>query len=370
MKFLKTLLLPLSLVFGAIVFVRNLFYDKKILKQKQFDFPVINVGNLTTGGTGKTPHVEYLLRLLRKEYSVATLSRGYKRNTKGFLVAGLNDNAESIGDEPMQYHSKFSDITVAVGEDRVMSIDSLQKRNPSPDIILLDDAYQHRAVKPGLNICLLSYERIFTDDYLLPAGTLRETKSSLKRADIIIVTKSPEILVPIERKRVSEQITLLPHQQLYFSFYRYGEFNKLYGPAMAMLFGAKYYIEKRFTLLLITGIANPDGMIDYVRRQTDKFIHLRFADHHAYSLSDLEKIKTTFNEIPGSNKIILTTEKDAMRLLHPSLKETVKQLPIFYLPIEVAIHNEQEKFNQYILQYVRENTTNRNVHHTSNPVRS
>lgn len=355
MQFLRLLLLPFSLLYGITMWLRNLLYDKNILKATGFQIPVIVVGNLTVGGTGKTPHIEYLIRLLHSGFKLATLSRGYGRKTSGFLLVADPSTTSMIGDEPMQYHSKFRDIIVSVGEDRVSAIEHLSLLEPKPEAILLDDAYQHRAVKAGMNILLLEYDKVMHVDYPLPAGNLREWKSGMKRADIIVISKSPAILVPIERKRIIEHLQLPDHQQVYFTCYRYGDFTRVNGKQGMMFMSSSYYLEKRFTIVLVTGIANPSGLYEYLRRHTDKIEKITFPDHHEYTLRDVEKIRETFDNIANSNKIIVTTEKDAMRLRNPELEEAIRPLPFFYLPIEVMFHNDKEKFDQTITEYVRKN---------------
>ncbi|HNQ61611.1 MAG TPA: tetraacyldisaccharide 4'-kinase [Bacteroidia bacterium] len=355
MQNLRLLLLPFSFIYGLVVAVRNFLFDKGILKSTSFRIPIISVGNLSTGGTGKTPHVEYLIRLLRSDYRIATLSRGYGRKTSGFMLVSTPASTSIIGDEPMQYHTKYKDILVSVGEDRVEAIENLLGIPTPPEIILMDDAFQHRKLKPGKSILLIEYESIFKQDFLLPAGNLREWVSGMKRADIIIISKSPSILVPIERKRVIEEIKPLAHQEVFFSYYRYGDFLKVNGDDNAMLMSAKYYLEKRFTILMVTGIANPSGIMEYLRRHTDKLETLIFPDHHEFSVRDIRKIQETFDNIANASKIIVTTEKDAMRLRNPEIARMIEHLPIFYIPIEVVIHQEEEKFNTLITDYVRQN---------------
>jgi tetraacyldisaccharide 4'-kinase len=368
---MRFLLFPVALIYGLAVWVRNLLYDFGLLKSESFHLPVISVGNLTTGGTGKTPHIEYLIRLLGHEHRLATLSRGYKRKTRGFLVAGVSSRVDDIGDEPMQFHSKFKDIIVAVGEERVPAIHSLLLEPRRPDVILLDDAFQHRAVKPGHSILIIEYDKLMKEDFLLPVGSLREPKSGIKRADTIVISKSPAILVPIERKRLLEFIRILPHQEVFFSYYSYGEFIRLNSKPGMISMSSKYYMDMRFSILLVTGIANPASITEYLRRQTDKLYTLQFPDHHDFTLGDMDKINSAFSDMTGTNKIIVTTEKDMMRLRRPELEEALRNLPVFYLPVEVAFHhNEQDKFNQRILNYVRKNQSNQSVHHTTNPVLS
>lgn len=367
MQFLKFLLIPVSWLYGLVITARNIFYDKKLLKSHSFPLPVINVGNLTMGGTGKTPHIEYLIRLLRENFRVATLSRGYGRKTKGYMLVSNPSSTSMVGDEPIQYHTKFPDITVSVGEDRVAAIENLLKLMPKPEVILMDDAYQHRAVNPGLNILLIEHDSMLKRNYILPSGTLRESKSGMKRADIIIVSKCPEILVPIERKRLVEHINLLPHQKLFFSFFKYGDIVRLNGRQSNMIMGTNYYFEKRFTILLVTGIANPSGLAEFLKRKTDKLETMIFRDHHEFTPADLRSITETFNNIANANKIIITTEKDAMRLRNPELDEATRALPLFYIPVQVNFHhNDQEQFDNFVLNYARQNQTNRFVYQREN----
>ncbi|MCC7231947.1 MAG: tetraacyldisaccharide 4'-kinase [Bacteroidia bacterium] len=358
----RRILWPFSLLFGAVVWVRNYFYDKGYLQSVSFPFPVIGLGNLNTGGSGKTPHIEYLIRLLKREFRVATLSRGYGRQTKGYMMVNPGSSTRTVGDEPMQYFSKYNDIQVAVGEDRAFAVQMLMLAVKKPQVVLMDDVYQHRKVRPGLNILLLEYESIFRSDFLLPAGNLREGKSGIKRADIIIISKSPGILVPIEKRRIFEELSPGENQEVFFSYLKYGEFRKVFGTAEGMLISSSYYLEKRFTIILVTGIANPSGIIEYLRRHTDKLETLLFPDHHEFSGKDIRRIRETFDNIANSSKIIVTTEKDAMRMRNPGVAEQLNTLPVFYLPIEVAFHQDEEKFNNIITDYVRKNQTNRGLH--------
>jgi tetraacyldisaccharide 4'-kinase len=364
MPFFRILLLPFSTMYGLITWLRNRAYDTGILQSKKFPVPVITIGNLTVGGTGKTPHIEYLIRLLKSKMKVATLSRGYGRKTKGFILVSNPSTSSMIGDEPMQYHHKFPSITVCVGEDRVAAIENLLHMEQKPQVILLDDAYQHRAVKAGLNILLIEFHSVLKKNYMLPAGTLREWKSGIKRADIIILTKSPEVVIPLERNRVLSKLKLAPHQQLFSSYYKYDELVRLSNRYTGTLyFSTDYYFEKRFSILLVCGIANPAGMLDYIRRRTDIVETMFYSDHHQYTSHDIRNIKEKFDSMTSPHKIIVTTEKDAMRLLNPELEEQVEHLPIFYLPIRVAFHQpDDEKFDNLILNYVRENKTDSSLH--------
>ncbi|MEO0310590.1 MAG: hypothetical protein RIQ89_247 [Bacteroidota bacterium] len=366
MQFLKKLLLPFAWLYGLAIGIRNMLYNTGFIKSRVFPIPIISVGNLTTGGTGKTPHIEYLIRLLQGEFKIATLSRGYKRKTSGYILATAQHNVSDIGDEPMQYLNKFKNIKVAVAEKRVIGIEQLMHQSDKPEVVLLDDAYQHRSVKPGLNICLLDFDGLDLENDLIPAGTLREPNQNISRADIVIVSKSPEILVPIERRRAIEKIKLLPHQTLYFSYLKYNELIRLNAENSLIHFGLDYYVEKRFTLLLVTGIANPTGLIAYLRRLTDKLEIITYGDHHPFTIADVSDIKAKFETIAGQNKIIITTEKDAMRLMHAELGAVVSSLPFFYLPITIAFHhNEKEKFDQTIINYVRKDIANNRLHRTT-----
>ncbi|REK06446.1 MAG: tetraacyldisaccharide 4'-kinase [Bacteroidetes bacterium] len=355
MHTLRRLLWPFSLIYGLVVGIRNFLFDKGILKSYSFPLPIISVGNMSTGGTGKTPHVEYLIRLLKDEYRIATLSRGYGRKTSGFILVSDPSGTHMIGDEPMQYHSKFGNIMVSVGEDRVDAVKRLMMMSKPPEVILMDDAYQHRKIKPGLQILLMEYDSMFRNEPLLPAGNMREWKSGMKRADIIVISKSPNILVPIEKKRILEQVKHTPDQKVFFSFIRYGEFVRLNAEKQGMFMSADYYLEKRYTILLVTGIANPAGMIAHLRRLSDKIEILTFPDHHEFNERDIQIIKEKFGQIANPSKIIVTTEKDAMRLRNPEVEIQIKNLPFFYLPIETVIHHEQEVFDKLIMNYVREN---------------
>jgi len=283
------------------------------------------------------------------------------------MLVSNPSSTSMVGDEPMQYHTKFPEITVSVGEDRVAAIENLLKLSPKPEVILLDDAYQHRAVKPGLNILLIEHDSVMKKNHMLPSGTLREWKGGMKRADIIIVSKCPEILVPIERKRLSEKIELLPNQKLFFSYFKYGEIVRLNSKQNNMFIGTNYYFEKRFTILMVTGIANPAGLAEFLKRKTDKLEIMTFKDHHEFAVDDLRSITETFNNIANANKIIVTTEKYAMRLRNPELEEAIRALPIFYIPVQVSFHhNDKEIFDNIVLTHARQNQTNRYVYQREN----
>jgi tetraacyldisaccharide 4'-kinase len=353
MRIFRFLLFPLALLYGLLMLLRNKCYDWGIFKSEQFDVPTISVGNLSMGGTGKTPHVEYLIRLLKSEFNVAVLSRGYKRKTHGFILAGENSTTYHIGDEPLQISNKFRNVQVAVDEKRRNGIKELCKRFKDTDVVLLDDAFQHRAVKPGLSILLTDFHNLYPEDYLFPTGSLREFRNGAKRADIIIVTKTLKVLSPITVRRLTGLIKPLPHQRLFFSYISYGNLNPLPGSNM------KPPEEKVNSILLFAGIANMYPLRDHVLKITNHLEEIEFGDHHAYSQKDYAKIRKVFDGIFTKNKIILTTEKDAMRLAIPKIHPLLADLPIFYIPIEVKIHKELRKsFNDQIKNYVRENSGN------------
>ena len=282
-------------------------FDKNILNSASFNFPIICVGNLAAGGTGKTPMTEYLIRLLKNDFKTATLSRGYKRKTIGFAIADEKTTALEIGDEPMQFHQKFPVVTVAVGEERIVAIPQLLHQRPETEVIILDDAFQHRQVKAGLNIILTDSSNLYTRDFILPAGDLRDVRSSSKRADIIIVTKCKADLSEVKKKNIISEIDPLNNQAVYFTTIVY---SKPYH-----LFTKKTIdIEHDYGILLVCGIANPKPLKEHLTKHADSYEMLRYADHHIFHSNDLKDIKQHFDKIPGNKKVILTTEKDAVRL--------------------------------------------------------
>ncbi len=348
------LLYPFALLYGMIMFFRNKLYDWGLLKSTTFDFPVISIGNLSTGGTGKTPHVEHLVRLLEPDYKLATLSRGYGRKTKGFLLADHQSTSDQIGDEPLQFKQKFPKLTVAVDEDRVEGITLLRKKKPGVQAVILDDAFQHRRLKPGLSILLTDFHKLYPEDYPLPVGSLREFRAGARRADIIIVTKTAPILSPITVRRITGLIKPRPHQSLYFSYIKYGNLVPLPGSNITEV------PDKISSILLFAGIANIYPLVEHVMKLSNHLDKIRFSDHHHYDENDLKRIRKKFENIFTKNKIIVTTEKDAMRLCFPKPPAILRDLPVFYIPIEVKMHLEYRKeFKDQIKEYVRENTTNR-----------
>ncbi len=343
----RLLLLPFSLVYGIIVFIRNKFFDLGILKENKFLVPVIGIGNITTGGTGKTPHIEYLIRLISSDKSIATLSRGYGRKTSGFLHVSENNNAEMVGDEPLQLKNKFKEVTVVVSENRINGIEKIMTDNPDTSVILLDDSFQHRAVKPGLSILLLDYSTVFKKDFLLPAGNLREPFSAKKRADVIVISKCPQTLQDNERDKIIEMINPDKKQNMFFS-------SVVYVAEIKSVFSSeKLVISPAQNILLVTGIADAKGIKTYIKTSAKLINHIEFSDHRIFSDADIKKIVEIFSTIANENKIILTTEKDAMRLKDI---EELRQLPIYYLPVEIKFNEkDKEEFNKMILKYVGKN---------------
>lgn len=353
-------LLPLSWLYRIGTDIRNKLFDWGWLQSKSFDLPVICIGNLSVGGTGKTPHTEYLIKLLQSEgLHPATLSRGYKRHTKGYLLASPQSTARQIGDEPCQMKQKFPDIRVAVDEDRCHGIEQLLKlQSPPVDAILLDDAFQHRHVKAGLNILLTDYHRLFCDDTLLPAGRLRESTDGKSRAQIVIVTKCPEDIKPIDFNLIAKQLHLYPYQQLFFSTFRYGMPIPLF-PEVARSRQTLSSLTEAEQILLVTGIASPTPLLNEMKSYTEHVHLLAFPDHHNFSSKDLQEVVEKFYQLEEWERLIFTTEKDAVRLKHhPDLPEEIKPY-IYVIPIEIEIlQNQQHHFNQYIIDYVRAHSRN------------
>lgn len=354
---MRFLLFPVGWLYGLMMLLRNKLYDWGILKETQFSFPVISVGNLSMGGTGKTPHVEYLIRLLSNDFKVAVLSRGYRRKTRGFRLADQHSVCDDIGDEAVQISRKFNHVIVAVDEDRVHGIREIKKRYPECDVILLDDAYQHRSVKPGLSILLSDFHRLYPENHIFPVGNLREFKSGAGRADIIIISKTPKPLSPLTVRRIQALVSPALHQKLLFSYISSGELTL--APNLKI-----ETIPQHFTnILLFAGIDNIYPLLDHVSRYANTIEHIHYGDHHHYTCNDLNYIRKRFEDLLSKEKILITTEKDIARLAYPELPDQLSDLPLFYLPIEVKIHTEYRKsFNDQIRNYVRENRENKEVY--------
>ena len=350
-------LLPLSWLYGMGVRLRNKMFDLGILKSRSFDIPVISVGNITVGGSGKTPHVEFLINSLRSKVKVAVLSRGYKRKSRGFVLAGKNTTMAEIGDEPFQMKRKFSDIYVAVDKDRCHGIDMItgSEETKDTDVILLDDAFQHRYVKPGINILLVDYHRLIMYDKLLPAGRLREPKNGKSRADIVIVTKCPRNLKPMEFRVITKTMNLFPYQKLYFTTLKYDNLKPVYCGEDRPL----DTITGNTNVLLLTGIASPKQMIVDLEPFTKNITPLTFADHHQFTSADIDRINQAYAQMPGNDKIIITTEKDNARLFGMEGLDDDVRKHLFVLPVAVEFMLEQEEdFKENIISYVRKNSRN------------
>ena len=339
MILLRNVLFPFAILYGFITSLRNYLYDKDILKSYSFDIPVIAVGNLSVGGTGKTPQIEYLIRLLSPHYQVSTLSRGYKRKSEGFVLADERSDADTLGDEPFQYFKKFPDVIVAVDADRKNGIERLLELSSKPQVILLDDAFQHRKVKAGFYILLTSYNDLFCNDFMLPTGNLRESRNGARRAHVIIVTKCPSTITEPEREKIIKAVGL--DVPIFFSYIKYD--NKIFNENESLSVDT----IKSSSKLLLAGIAKPKPFFDYLQSDTDQI--MIFRDHHHFGESDILDIKNK-----AAEKIIVTTEKDFVRLTAKILK---KQL--FYLPIKSEMVANREAFDQIILNYVGTCTGNR-----------
>lgn len=345
-------LAPLTMWYGVVVGVRNLLFNIGVLKQKSSPMTTIGVGNIACGGTGKTPHVEYVLRLLGEEYRTAVLSRGYRRKSRGFQVNdGTMDPAERVrllGDEPAMMAEKFAGVTVAVCEKRVEGLRELHQQEEAPEVVVLDDVFQHRQVKPDLNILLTEYRKPYYRDHVLPFGDLRESRRGHRRADIIVVTKCPEKLNPIERRNMTAQLKPGRHQKVFFSYLKYGELRRMADGA-----AGGWDNGKTHSALVVTGIAHPEPMVQYMKR-FGKVRHLAFGDHHSFTESDLAKIRQAYEELPEGG-VVVTTEKDAARLTEPHCREALQGIPLYVLPIEVVFHeNKEESFDEVVLYRVKE----------------
>ena len=345
----------MSLIYGFIVCIRNLLFDLKILKSTEFDIPVISVGNITVGGTGKTPHIEYLIKLLSDEFNIAVLSRGYKRKTRNFILADIESGSDDIGDEPKQLKQKFPDVHIAVDRKRVHGIYNLLERIKDLKAILLDDAYQHRYVNPGLSILLVDYTRPIYSDYLLPFGNLRESKYGIRRADIVIITKTPKVLKPIEKRILIKELKILPYQFLYFTTYEYKNPEPVFrdNKMRIVLNNIK---NTRPSILLVTGIAQPAPLVEFLKNYSKTIDEMKFPDHHSYTTEDLGKIKVRFTRLEGKVKYIFTTEKDAVRFRELQISDDELKLSMYYIPIEVKfLYNGSKKFDNDIINYVKKN---------------
>jgi tetraacyldisaccharide 4'-kinase len=319
-------------------------YDKKIFRSASFALPLICVGNLAVGGTGKSPMVEYLVRLLKDRFNVATLSRGYKRRTKGYALANQTSDALDIGDEPMQFHIKFPDVPVAVGEERLYAIPLLLHDRPETEVIILDDAFQHRAIKAGLNILLTDYSNLFTRDFYLPTGDLRDLKSQYKRADIIVVTKCDPNLLETERDKIIKEIDPLPGQFVFFAAMEYDQ-------PYHILTGQNVSITEKAEVLLVSGIANPRPLKAMLEKSTKAYHLLEYPDHRIFTIDDLREIRRKFSAIDCDEKIILTTEKDAVRLV--KFNAEIAGWPLYVIPVRHHfLYEDEGRFSALVVDFI------------------
>lgn len=345
LKSFRVLLLPVALIYGAVVLLRNWLYDRNYIKSAAFNFPIICVGNLSVGGTGKSPMTEYLIRLLRQDFRIATLSRGYKRKTSGYVLAGPDTTALELGDEPMQFHLKFPDVAVASCEERIVGIPHLLQDVPDLQAIILDDAFQHRSVRAGLNILLTEYANPYCYDFFLPTGDLRDQRSAAKRAQIIVVTKCPYDLSEEQRDKLLHDLHPEPGQQVFFTTIEYGT------PYHIINQQDEWLITPRDEVLLVCGIANPKPLKEYLHAKTHTYYQQDYSDHHIFSIDDLREIKKRFENIPSRDKMILTTEKDAVRLV--KFAEELRQIPIYVLPIRhFFLFKDSERFHHLVLDFI------------------
>jgi tetraacyldisaccharide 4'-kinase len=346
LKPVRMLLLPFSLVYGLIIYIRNWLFDSNILRSATFNLPLICVGNLAVGGTGKSPMVEFLIGKLKDDFRLAILSRGYKRKTIGYTLASEKSTALEIGDEPMQFYNKFPDVTVAVGEERVVAIPQLLHDKPDTRVIILDDAFQHRSVRAGFNILLTDYNNLFTRDWFLPTGDLRDQKKSARRANIILVTKCPQDLSLAEKNQLIREIRPAASQHIFFTAISYGK-------PYQVITRELWIPNKTTEVLLVTGIANPGQLKKHLEEKFNGYDELAFSDHHIFTIDDLKHILKRFDQIESPEKILLTTEKDAVRL--QKFSQQLRELPVFVMPIQpVFLFNEENQFTRLITTFIQE----------------
>ena len=346
-KLLRWILLPFSLIYGSVIILRNFFYDKKLLRSATFNLPIICIGNLSTGGTGKSPMTEYIIRLLKDVYSIAVLSRGYGRKTKGYILSDCSSAAEEIGDEPLQFKKLFPEITVAVGEKRAEAIPQLLYDEPQTELIILDDAFQHREVVAGFNILLTSYNDLYIDDFFLPTGNLRDEKRSATRVDIIVVTKCPPTLTFRDKKVLQKKLSIQKHQHLFLAAYSYATAQHLFS-------NEKVFLSHDAEVLVVTAIANPASLQNYLTTIVHNIAMCSYTDHHHYTEKNINDIIQRFHSLTSENKYIITTSKDAVKL--QQFEQQLKDIAIYVLPVEHQILlNEKEQFDSLISGYVEKN---------------
>jgi tetraacyldisaccharide 4'-kinase len=346
LRSLRILLFPFSILYGLAVWIRNRLFDANVLKSSSFNLPIICVGNLSAGGTGKSPLVEFLIKLLKNRRQVAVVSRGYKRKTKGYSLANATTTALEIGDEPMLFHIKFPDVAIAVGEERMEAIPQLLHDRPKTGVIILDDAFQHRSVKAGFNIVLTDYNNLYTRDWFLPTGDLRDEKGSYKRAQMLIVTKCPPELSEAGKNDIRKELRPLASQHLFFTSIRYGVPYHIISKRPMPL-------QASMEALLVTGIANTAPLKNYLQEEVAAFYEISYRDHHIYSIDDWKEIKKRYENIAADRKIILTTEKDAVRLT--KFAQELQEYPVYVLPIDIQfLFNQEQSFTDLIIKFITE----------------
>lgn len=347
----RILLSPFALLYGLGIAARDFLYKIRFFRSISFNLPVISIGNLSVGGTGKTPHVEYLIKELLPFIRVGVLSRGYARKTKGFFFVHPRNNAEQVGDEPLQIKRKYPGAVVAVVENRALGIPQVLKSVPDLQLIILDDAFQHRPINPGLNVLITDYNNMYTHDFLLPVGRLREFRNAYKRANIIIVSKTPPKMERDDQLRLVKEIKALPHQRIFFSYFTYFHPYHLWNPKHAIV------LNPSLEVLMVSAIANTEYLIEYLEPKVKEVKSIEFEDHHYFTKFEIGNLKRQFELMPGTNKIILTTEKDATRfyLHHEYLIQ--ERLPIFVLPIKISFHPQDgeptfiDSIKQFLLDF-------------------
>jgi tetraacyldisaccharide 4'-kinase len=340
----RLLLFPFSLIYALVVLIRNYCYDRQWMRTTSFNLPIICVGNLSVGGTGKSPMTELLIEMLLADYKIATISRGYKRKTKGYLLATENTTALEIGDEPMQFYSKFKNIAVAVGEERIEAVPQLLQDRPETEVIILDDAFQHRAIAAGFNIILTDYNNPYWDDWFLPSGDLRDQASSAKRAQAIVVTKCPANLTSQQRERILQSIAPLPSQHVFFTTFAYGV-------PYHIITGAPFQLHQQAEVLLVCGIANPEPLKKHLEWHAGIYHLMSFHDHHIFSIDDLHQMRQKLDGLEAAQKIILTTEKDAVRLM--KFGAELHQIPLYVQPVKhEVLFNQYSEWSQLIKGFV------------------
>lgn len=343
-KTIRFILFPVSLLYWLVIWVRNRLFDLGIIRSVSFKLPIICVGNLVAGGSGKSTMIEFLCNSLRQNYRLAVLSRGYKRKTRGYAIAGPDSTALEIGDEPMQFYRKFPDTAIAVGEERVVAVAQLLHDRPETELILLDDAFQHRHLKAGLNILLTEYSNLYTRDWYLPTGDLRDEKKSVERAHIVIVTKCPDNLSGEEAAAIKVELSLRSDQQLFFATLHYGY-------PYHILSGERRKLDAATEALLLSGIANPEPLKQYLEQRIAFYEEMRYSDHHIFSIDDWKEIRRRFAQMKKSDSMILTTEKDAVRLV--KFGKELEAIPMYVIPVEMKwLFDQQAEFVNTVKAFI------------------